>query len=105
MVNAVAPVSGLQDLSMGSITDPTQNNLNNVSATIDKIVNSSDLVSDISNNYNFLTDVMSGQKPINSVDDTLQTQKHLEDFSYETGLVSKAVGIGIQGINTLVKMQ
>lgn len=108
MVNPVGAVA-LQDIGSLNIANTNSNtNLSSLGDSSDiasMIGGASDLMTNISNNYAFMEAIVEEQYSVDTVRKTLKTQKALEEFSYETELVSKVASVTAQGINTLVKMQ
>lgn len=93
-----------------NISDNITNSINNISDTnsnvnLDTIGEPSDIISGVSNDYDFIKAISQNQYAVDSVQKTLITEKALDEFSYETELVGKVASIAVQGVNTLVKMQ
>ena len=108
MVNPIGAAS-LHSLDSTNVANTNSSmNLSNLGDTAeitDMIGGASDLMTNISNNYAFIDAITKEEYSVDSVRKTLKTQKALEEFSYETELVSKVASVTVQGINTLVKMQ
>lgn len=63
------------------------------------------IISEISDNYNFIKQVSEDQITITNASDMLTIQKKLQTFAVDTQLVSKVASVTITGVNSLVKMQ
>lgn len=96
---AVAAIQNLDPNNLANTTDA------NSGVSLDKIGGSSDIMSDISNDYDFIKAITENKYTVDSVEKTLKTQRATDEFSYETELVSKVASVTVSGINTLVKMQ
>lgn len=108
MANVVGAVA-VQNFDAANVvnnnSDIGKSSINASSDLANMIGGASDLMTDISNNYSFVEAIMEHQYSVDTVKKALKTQKSLEEFSYETELVSKVASVTAQGINTLVKMQ
>jgi len=65
-----------------------------------------DLVDDIYSQQEFMNSVLTNASPQSlSVDELMAYQASMKTFAVETQIVSKAVNVAIQGIQTLTQLQ